>query len=275
MNSNRMRQIRRTWRILSLTCFLLATAYPVAAEDGGSWNGKPCAVVLTYDDALNVHLDNVIPALDSLGLKGTFYIIGSSDVLRNRMSDWAAAAKRGHELGNHTLFHPCVGGVAGREWVPRDYELNHYTKKRMVDEIAMANTLLESLDGKKQRTFAYPCGDMSAGDSSYVRDVMGLCSGARGVQGKLETLDGIDIYNIGSFMINGQPGEDLVRLVDDAMASHALVVFLFHGVGGEHSINVSLDAHRELLQYLKKQEKSVWVGTLSDVVEWLRKSKGM
>ena len=30
----------------------------------------------TYDDALNVHLDNVIPALDSLNLKGTFYLSG-------------------------------------------------------------------------------------------------------------------------------------------------------------------------------------------------------
>ena len=39
-----------------------------------TWNGKKCAVVLTYDDGLNIDLTNVIPALDSLGLKGTFYI---------------------------------------------------------------------------------------------------------------------------------------------------------------------------------------------------------
>jgi peptidoglycan/xylan/chitin deacetylase (PgdA/CDA1 family) len=38
------------------------------------WNNKQAAVVLTYDDGLNINLTNVIPALDKVGLKGTFYI---------------------------------------------------------------------------------------------------------------------------------------------------------------------------------------------------------
>ncbi|HNX78439.1 MAG TPA: sialate O-acetylesterase, partial [Prolixibacteraceae bacterium] len=45
-----------------------------------AWNGKTCCVVLTYDDGLNVHLDNAIPLLDSLGMKGTFYIPAAADV---------------------------------------------------------------------------------------------------------------------------------------------------------------------------------------------------
>ena len=36
------------------------------------WNNKQCAVVLTYDDAINDDLDNVVPALDSLKLKVPF-----------------------------------------------------------------------------------------------------------------------------------------------------------------------------------------------------------
>jgi peptidoglycan/xylan/chitin deacetylase (PgdA/CDA1 family) len=113
------------------------------------------AVVLTYDDALNVDLDNVVPSLDSLGLKGTFYINGFSEGFRTRMGDWSAVAKNGHELGNHTLFHPCEGTAPGREWVQRDYDLGGYTVKRMADEITVANSLLEAIDGRKQRTFAY------------------------------------------------------------------------------------------------------------------------
>lgn len=56
-------------------CFLLALLLPATfyAQTNNVWNGKKCAVVLTYDDAIDQHLDNAIPVLDSLGLKATLY----------------------------------------------------------------------------------------------------------------------------------------------------------------------------------------------------------
>src|SRR5688572_16085584 len=101
---------------MRLVLLLLLVSQLADAQNRNSWNGKKCAVVLTYDDALNVHLDNVIPALDSLNLKGTFYLTGNFPGSRDRVADWSKAAKKGHELANHTLFHPCTGGVPGREW---------------------------------------------------------------------------------------------------------------------------------------------------------------
>src|ERR1700749_2369487 len=100
-----------------------------------TWNNKPCAVVLTYDDAIDVDLDNVIPALDSLQLKGTFYIIGASPVVARRMAEWRSAAAEGHELGNHALFHPCDGSLPGRGFVGPDNDLSKYTISRAVSEI--------------------------------------------------------------------------------------------------------------------------------------------
>src|SRR3984957_11915902 len=94
------------------------------AQDGTSWNHKSCAVVLTYDDAIDVDLDNVLPALDSLDLKGTFYLIGSSSVVARRMAAWRKAAAEGHELGNHSMFHPCDGSVPGRNWVSPENDLS-------------------------------------------------------------------------------------------------------------------------------------------------------
>jgi sialate O-acetylesterase len=88
------------------------------------WNNKTCAVVLTYDDALNVHLDNAAPLLDSLGLKATFYLSGYSGTLNKRTDEWRKLASNGHELGNHTLFHPCSGSLPGRNFV------THRRKKR-------------------------------------------------------------------------------------------------------------------------------------------------
>jgi sialate O-acetylesterase len=261
--------ILRDVALLLCTFQLLATGQ-VAGQTRGEWHGAQCAVVLTYDDALNVHLDNVVPALDSLGLKGTFYLSGFFPSFRARVAEWSVVAQHGHELGNHTLFHPCDATQQGREWVPLDYRLDHYTVRRMVDEITMANALLESIDGRKERTFAYPCGDKKAGDSSYVGDVMRLFPGARGVEGKMQRKKETDLSDIGSYLINGQTGDELIRLVREAMEKKALLVFLFHGVGGEHGLNVSLEAHRELIAYLHEQRGAIWVAPLIDVVRYLK-----
>ena len=51
------------------------------------WNGHQCAVVLTYDDGLHVHLNQVIPLLDSMDFKATFYIPGNAPALENRLEE--------------------------------------------------------------------------------------------------------------------------------------------------------------------------------------------
>ncbi len=95
-----------------------------AASTPQPWNGKSCAVVLTYDDAIDIDLDNVVPALDSLLLKATFYIIGASPVVAKRLDEWRRIAAEGHELGNHALFHPCDGSLPGRGFVTPDNDLS-------------------------------------------------------------------------------------------------------------------------------------------------------
>jgi sialate O-acetylesterase len=244
--------------------------FQMNAQDNNVWRGKACAVSLTYDDALNVHLDTVVPILDSLGLKGTFYLSGYFPAFRERVADWKAVAEKGHELGNHTLFHPCTGKLPGREWVKPDYDLGNYTMQRLVDEIKMANTLLEALDGKTKRSFAYPCGDTKIGDSSYVDKIRNDFVAARGVKGEMPKINEIDLYNVGAYMINGQSGEELVALVKQAMQSDALIVFLFHGVGGEHSLNISSSDHSRLLHFLKQNEKDIWIAPFVDIAEHLR-----
>ncbi len=252
--------------------FLMLIPFVCASQKKLPWNGKKCAVVLTYDDALNVHLDNVVPALDSLGLKGTFYLSGYFPGCRERLQDWKVVGGNGHELANHSLFHPCTGGIPGREWVKPDYDLGSYSIQRLLDELRMTNTLLESLDGKKQRTFAYPCGDTRAGNQSYVENIKQDFVSARGVKKEMSRIDKVDLYNVPSYGINGETGEELIALVKKAMDDKALLVFLFHGVGGEHSLNVSLEAHRQLLHFLKSREDDVWNTTFLEATEYVKKT---
>src|SRR4249920_3098475 len=131
---------------LFLANLLVLTFYGcMAQQKDAPWHNKKCAVVLTYDDAISQHLDHALPVLDSLHLKATFYVTANST--KDRINDWEKVGLKGYELGNHTLFHPCVGGK-GREWVTPEYDMNNYTVKRMVDEIRMTNIFLEALDGK-------------------------------------------------------------------------------------------------------------------------------
>ncbi|HEU5101531.1 MAG TPA: polysaccharide deacetylase family protein [Roseiflexaceae bacterium] len=69
-------------------------------------NSIQCAVSLTYDDGLPIHYTLVGPALQRLGLLATFYPMVQSDLIWHADS-WRGLAQAGHELGNHSLFHPC------------------------------------------------------------------------------------------------------------------------------------------------------------------------
>ena len=253
--------------------FLTLSVCIANAQTGTPWNGKKCAVVLTYDDALNVHLDNAIPLLDSLKLKATFYLSGYFPGCRQRLADWKKAAAKGYELGNHTLFHPCVGNTAGREWVKKDYDLSTYTVQRMVDETRMNNVLLEALDGKKKRTFAYTCGDMKIGDSAFIDHLKNDFVAARAVRSQMHPINGVDLYNVDCYAINGETGDQLIELVKKAMASNTLLVFLFHGVGGEHDLNVSLPAHSQLLHFLQQNQRNIWIAPMLNVAEYIKNNQ--
>ncbi|MDB5267007.1 MAG: chitooligosaccharide deacetylase [Hymenobacter sp.] len=256
--------------LLLASALLLARREPVTAQTANSWNNKACAVVLTYDDALDIDLDNVVPALDSAGFRGTFYLIGASPVVARRLGEWRQAARRGHELGNHALFHPCDGSLPGRSFVKPDHDLHTYTVARAVDEIRANNALLAAIDGKTARTFAYPCGDRQIGGVAFYDQLRPDFVAARGVAPGLQTAAQVSLDNVNCYSINGQPGQYLIDLVKQARQSHTLLVFLFHGVGGGHPLNVDLAAHRQLLRYLKANEKDIWIAPMVEVAQKIK-----
>lgn len=257
---------------LFTSCFLLLTSFIGFAQSSQPWNRKKCAVVLTYDDAINEHLDNAIPVLDSLKLNATFYLTAFSTSMQTRLNEWKALAKNGHELGNHTLFHPCVGGP-NRTWVIPEYDMNNYSVKRMVDETRMTNLFLQSLDGKTKRTFAFTCGDMKIGNASFIDSMKNDFVAARAVRSEMHKLKEVDLYNVDCYMVNGESGAQLIEWVKKAMETNSLLVILFHGVGGGNSLNVSLSAHREFLEFLKNNRKDIWTAPMIEVAEYINKQQ--
>ena len=261
-------------RNMLLVCLMLATVGWCPAQTAPRpWNGKKCAVVLTYDDALNVHLDKVLPQLNALNLKGTFYLILSSPVVAERMNEWRTAAAQGHELGNHTLNHPCDGTLPGRGFVTRENDLSTYSVARAVNETRFANTFLQAIDGKETRTFAYPCGDLSVRDTLYYDFLTDDFVAARGVAPGFLPLEEVDLSNVNAFMQSETTAEQMIAQIEEAEQAASFVVFLFHGVGGEHSLNIALEEHQKLLAYLKKREKDIWIAPMVDVAAFIREHR--
>ena len=243
----------------------------VAGEEDQLWHGKQAAVVLTYDDALAGHLDRVAPLLDSLNLKASFYVTAAFPGFRNRTEDWRRLARNGHELGNHTLYHPCDGSLPGRDWVSEANDLSRYTTEAMLREIDVTNTLLQSLDGKTERTFAYTCGDTATADGSFKEALRERFIAARGTSPGIDDPSSADLYNLHTYVANGQSAEEMIGWIRAAQEENALVTILFHGVGGGHDINVPEAAHRELVEYLYRKQDDLWITTLLDGSRHLRK----
>lgn len=254
---------------VAVSCILSFTN-AVDAQTSTAWKGKKCAVVLTYDDAIDQHLDNAVPVLDSLKLKATFYVTAFSQSMQTRLKDWKKLSLKGHELGNHTLFHPCIGNMPGREWVSKTNDLNNYSVQRMENEMRMTNLFLQSLDGKTKRTFAFTCGDMKVADSAFINGMKNDFIAARAVRNEMHKINEVDLYNVDCYMVNNNSFEEMKAWIDKAIQTNSLLVILFHGVGGGNSLNVSIENHRKLLRYIKQKENEIWTAPLLTVAEYIK-----
>ena len=138
-------------RCLVLILAIVFVAAPAHAEPPvASWpDGARAAIVLTYDDALPSQLDIAMPQLDASGLRGTFFLKGTlapADLPR-----WRAAAAAGHELGNHSIYHPCPAASYPAE---SQYHAENYRVATMLREIGVMNTLLLDIDGRTDRSYS-------------------------------------------------------------------------------------------------------------------------
>ncbi|HWQ56858.1 MAG TPA: exo-alpha-sialidase [Bryobacteraceae bacterium] len=263
---------------MRVTVLLLAAGLvvPAAAQDNQfRWpGGARAAVALTYDDGIDVHLDHAIPDLEAANLRGTFYVPGNSSSLRKRLEEWRGIARRGHELGNHTIFHPCLRYEPGRErtWVQPERQLERYSVGRITGEIAVMNTLLHAVDGLDSRTMAYPCGDETAGGASYVDSIRPLFPAARAYKNAFKGLADprtLDPHRVPTWALRMNTGAEMIAWVEEAMASGSLAVFTFHGVGGGHDIDVGREDHRRLVAWLAANRSRVWTAPFAKVMEHL------
>ena len=246
----------------------------LAADRHFAWpGGAKAAVSLAYDDAIHSQLDNAIPALDKVGLKGSFYLTLSSETLVTRLAEWRKAAANGHELGNHTLFHQCSRKAPGHEWVKVENDLDQTSVAQIAGQIRVGNSMLHAIDGKTERTFTVPCGDVLANGVDYLPAVksefVAIKSGEGGVVADMGTLDP---YAVGVRAPEGLTGKQLIEMVKEAAAKGTMINFTFHGIGGDY-ITVSSQAHAELLDYLAANRDIYWTDTFMNIMKYVKSTR--
>jgi peptidoglycan/xylan/chitin deacetylase (PgdA/CDA1 family) len=248
---------------------------PARADSAASsfnWpHGERAAVSLAYDDALDSQLDFAIPTLDKYGLKGSFYLQLSNPAVDKRMGQWRTAAQHGHELGNHTLFHQCAHSKPDREWVVKHRDLDSTSVAQLRDQVILANTMLYAIDGRRERTFTAPCGDLLAMGENYLpaiaAEFVAIKAGnANGVTPAMRTLSP---YAVPVFAPSGQTGAQLIAMVKAAGAQGTMINFTFHGIGGDYLTN-SAEAHEELVKFLAENRKLYWTDTFLHIMQHVK-----
>src|SRR5215472_739839 len=91
-------------------------------------NGKRAAVSLSFDDSRTSQIDAGLAVLRREGVKATFYVQAPS--VEKRLEGWKQAVAEGHEIGNHTVTHPCTGNYPfSRANALEDYDLTRMAQQ--------------------------------------------------------------------------------------------------------------------------------------------------
>ena len=256
-------------RLGGLGVALVGTPAALAGTRRFAWpDGARAAVSLTYDDGLNSQLDNVVPVLDALGLKATFFL--TEENMEARLADWVKVAREGHEMGDHTVTHPCrlKRETAG------DF-LNH--------EITPMEAFLDRNFDPGQHTYAYPCGFIALGEgpkavrrNRYLTDVSQTFLAARLVIGdpndpRRAMRDRFELHAFEPTYDRDDPAPAFAY-VDKALRQGGWAILVFHEVLprrlGEGDTSIAV--HRRILEWLVRQP--VWCAPMRDVFLHVRQS---
>ncbi|WP_293906402.1 polysaccharide deacetylase family protein [Phenylobacterium sp.] len=245
----------------------LSVLPPAGARASGGpispWpDGTRAAVSLTYDDGLDSQLDYAVPELDGRGLKGTFFL--TRENMEARLPEWIDLARRGHEVGDHTVDHPCaLARFSARGFADRELD-------------PMEGFLDANFGGGRPRTYAYPCGYLGLGGGGrrrryarYQRLLRSQFSAARTTAGRANApADALtDRFRLHAFepTYEADGVHPAIAYLKDATARGAWAILVFHDVlpRWRSEGDASVATHRRILDAIAAQD--LWCAPMGEV----------
>lgn len=241
---------------------------------GFQWpEGKKMGLSLTFDDARLSQVDKGIPLLDKYKVKATFYL--SPDNMMQRLEGWKKAVSNGHDIGNHSLVHPCTGNF---DW-SRDKALEDYTFQQMNMELDSANKLLKEVLGIRPVSFAFPCGQTFVGrgmmTKSYVPLIASLFETGRGWLGEGPNDPAFcDMAQITGMELDGKSFNQINKLIESAKNAGQWLVLAGHEMnegGNQTSLLATIEA---ICQYASDPANGVWLDNVHNIAAYIKEKRG-
>ncbi|MFH1883008.1 MAG: polysaccharide deacetylase family protein [Planctomycetota bacterium] len=246
-----------------------------------SWPaGTRAAISLTFDDARFSQIDRGLPILDEYGAKATFYV--SLRPLEERLDAWKKAAANGHEIGNHTMTHPCSGNFP----FARERALENYTLDKMRYELQESNNIIERLLGVRPVSFAYPCGQKFVGRGqdlkSYVPLVAEEFLAGRGWMDEWSNDPAFcDMAQLMGVELDGKDFEQsrkgrlsaVKQLIDRTLANGGWLVFCGHEIGEGGRQTTLSSTLKAICEYAQDPANGLWLDTVEEVASYILKQR--
>jgi peptidoglycan/xylan/chitin deacetylase (PgdA/CDA1 family) len=224
------------------------------------------ALSLTFDDARPSQVDRLMPILDAQKVKATFYV--SPGAVEARLDGWQRAVRAGHEIGNHTMTHPCTGNYPAFRW----NSLEDMTLEGMAKDIDDATEAIVRRLGVKPRDFAYPCGQTFVGRGREVKSYVPLVaerfrSGRKWLSEDANDPAFCDLAQLLALESDGKPFDALKSLVDKAAAEGRWLILVGHEVGDGGYQTTLATAVEALCRYAKNPANGIWIDTVGAVAD--------
>jgi len=141
---------------------------------------------------------------------------------------------------------------------------------RLYQELNTASKLLQSVDGKEKRSFAYTCGNfIAASGIDFSDSIRHMFSSARGADPDVpDDMKGFNLYKTPSRGVSDPSTSELIAFVEEAREKGTIAIFMFHSVGGGY-LNVGAVEHRELLQYMEDNRQDYYCATFMEVMDYI------
>jgi peptidoglycan/xylan/chitin deacetylase (PgdA/CDA1 family) len=259
--------------LLVFIIFLTEVVYAQKNSSPLTWpEGKQLAVSLTFDDARTSQVDVGTALLDQFGVKATFYVVPSS--VKLRLEGWKRAVANGHEIGNHSLLHPCTGNFS---W-SRQKALEDYTLQKIQHELTKANDSIQYLLGVKPTSFAYPCGQTFVGrgvnTKSYVPVVAKVFRTGRGWLDEGSNDPGFcDFAQLTGMEMDGKNFDQVLILIDQAKEAGNWLVLAGHEMGDSGQQTTRLSMLKQLLEYATNSANGIWIAPVETVASYIMKRR--
>jgi peptidoglycan-N-acetylglucosamine deacetylase len=248
---------------------------------------KQGAISITFDDGMTSQLEIALPALNERGLQATFYLnpsgseedSGHGQGWHENLEKWIPASRLGHEIGNHSLTHPCSLNI-NEAWLEGKNLLDWNLEKIESDVLEAKQRLTACFPEQKNTSYAYPCYESTVGRGinrqSYVPLIARefIAGRAKGeLRGELAN-DPIycDLHHLSSWPVERQPGAFMIGLVEQAIALGRWGIFTIHGIREGHLLIGDTDII-ELLDHLIRRSDAVWVAPVATVALFINQHK--